>query len=156
MAFFSKSKIALLLALALALGWGFRVDGLRASWKQKYEVVYAQMDKVVLTLRVATGDPKLRQSGAVDAIKSLDANRDAWEGTSKLQSDRIDALAAEGERLKKLNAELRVKAEAAIAKREQAIQRLRREALTPGERADCAAQISAANEALDLVYSEGL
>ena len=144
------------IALALALGWGFRVDYLRAGWKTKFEALTEAVVPVLVEIRLASDNPKLSLSDAPEQVRLIGASRKAWKDTADLQSSRIDAMAVESARLKALNADLRKRAEAAIAKRDTAIRRLEQDALTPGERVDCARQLFDAEAALDLVYQEGL
>jgi hypothetical protein len=144
------------IAFALLLGWALRVDHLRERWKGKHEALTAIAGDILGAVRLASDKPKLKLADAAEQVALIGEARRAWKATSQLQSSRIDALGIEAARLTALNADLRARAEKAIAKRESAIKRLERQRLDPGERADCAAQIFAANAALDLVYHEGL
>ena len=144
------------LGVAILLGWALRIDHLRGQWKGKHEVLSAIAGDMLSATRTASAKPKLKLEDAASQIELIGSAKRAWQATSQLQSSRIDALGMESARLKALNADLRTRAEAAIAKRENAILRLETQRLDPGERADCAAQIFAANAALDLVYAEGL
>lgn len=144
-----------ILALAIAgfVAWAFRVDNRRAYWHNKYDVETSQ---VTAHIANAIGNPDLRWK---DVGKQVDLYA---SGHLKLviatdeANARIDAMGAESERLKSLNAELRAKADKAIASRGKAIARLEQSALTPGDRDDCQSQIAAAQKALDEVYAEGL
>lgn len=144
------------IALALSLAWGVRVNSLRADWKDKYENLSVVAGKILVSIRLASDNPKLGLNDAAEQVDIISESRKAWRDASHMQTRRIDELGVETARLKALSDEARRKADAAIAKREKAIDRLKTLALTPGERADCAKQIQQANEALDLVYSEGL
>lgn len=144
------------IALALSLAWGMRVDHLRADWKGKYEILSQVSGDILVSVRRAAGSKSIKLVEAAEQIDLISTSRKAWMGTAKLQSSRIDEISNETLRLKALNAELRQKAEAAIAKRDTAIKRLATEALTPGERTDCAKQLFDAEAALDLVYQQGL
>lgn len=144
------------LIVLLLLIWGMRVDHLRAGWKARHENLSRISGDILGSIRAASGQRGLRLENAAEQVTLIGAAKREWQATSELQSSRIDALAIESARLKALGDELRVRAEAAIAKRDSAINRLKTQALDPGERADCAAQIFAANAALDLLYEEGL
>lgn len=148
--------IAAFLAVLGFVGWGLRVDHLRAHWHEKFDVLNAEAVVVLAATGKAAENPKLRWVDVPEQIALIGQSRAAWKGTADLQSSRIDAMGIETARLQALNAELRAKAEAAIAKRNDAIRRLEQDALTPGERADCARQLFDAEAALDLVYREGL
>jgi hypothetical protein len=145
-----------LLALIGFIGWVVRIDGLRANWKAKYEALAETTGGLLTTIRTESDNPRLKLKDAGEQVRLIASSRAAWQGTAELQSSRIDDLANETARLKALNAELRKRAEAAIAKRERAIDRLATAALTPGDRADCARQLFEAEAALDAVYREGL
>jgi phage-related tail fiber protein len=144
------------IALALALGWGLRVNSLRAHWHGKFDTLNGEAVVVLAAAGRAADNPKLRWADVPEQIELLGASRKAWKGTAELQSSRIDALGVEAARLQALNADLRTRAQAAIARRDVAIRRLDRDALTPGERVDCARQLIEAEAALDLVYREGI
>lgn len=144
------------IGFALLLGWALRVDHLRGNWKAKHEALSAIAGDILVAVRTASDNPRLKLTDAAEQVRLIGDAKRAWKATSELQSTRIDALGIEAARLTALNADLRARAEKAIAKRESAIKRLETQRLDPGERADCAAQIFAANAALDLVYAEGL
>jgi hypothetical protein len=145
----------LLAALAL-IGTVARLDHLRASWKAKYEALAESAGALVAVIRIESGNRTLSLANAGEQVRLIASSRKAWQGTAELQSARIDDLANETARLKALSAELRARAEAAIAKRDSAIRRLSNAALDPGDRADCAQQLFDAEAALDDVYREGL
>ena len=144
------------LAFALLIGWALRIDHLRAGWKARYNNLSEISGGILSEVRSASANPKLRLNDAAEQVAQISSAKREWQATSELQSSRIDALAIESARLKALKAPLRAKAEVAIAKRNGSVKRLETGMLDPGERADCAAQIFAANAALDLVYEEGL
>lgn len=144
------------IALAIALAWGSRVDHLRAGWKSKYGVLSEQSAAVLVEARIATGNKRLKWESVPESIREVAASRNFWHGTAQEQSAKIDRLALDTARLKRLNAELRKKAQVAIDRRQKAIDELEKSAIDPGDKADCIAQINAANSALDKIYSEGL
>lgn len=119
------------------------------EWKDSAGVVTA-------TIRRVTNNPKLQWKDANEQIQALGDSRQLWKEVATEQTSQIDALGAETERLKKLNAVLRAKAEKEIVKRQKAIERLAASANDPGDRDDCQAQIAAAEAALDIIYAEGL
>jgi len=119
------------------------------EWKDSAGVVTA-------TIRRVTNNPKLQWKDANEQIQALADSRKLWKEVAGEQTIEINALGAEAERLQKLNATLRAKAEKEIAKREKAINRLEDSAKDPGVREDCQAQIAAAEAALDIIYAEGL
>lgn len=150
------AAIGVAVAFALLLGWALHLDHLRAGWKGAHDKLASEAAKVVIAIKEASDNPGLKWADAAGQVEQIGMSRKAWKGTAQLQSARIDELGIETARLKALNADLRKKAEAQIAKRDKAIARLESSALTPGERSDCARQLREAEEALDLVYAEGL
>lgn len=145
-----------LLAVLAFFGWVIRIDHLRASWHTKYEVLDGQAQTVLKSVRAASDNPKLDWIHAAEQVDLIAADHLRLKLATAEQTDRINALGEESERLKALSAEARAKAKVAIAKRETVIHRLQTIAMTPGDRADCAAQLNDANNALDLAFSEGL
>lgn len=146
-------------AAAIAAGvlaWAFRLDALRAGWKGKYEVLTEQASEVLLATRRASGHPKLSWDNAATQIDLIAAAGAEWKSTADQQTVKVDELGRETARLKALNAEERRKAEAIIARRDNAIARLSNMAIDPGDRADCVVQLREAEAALDLVFREGL
>ena len=144
-----RSKVVGIVGIGTALAllgcfvWG-KVGWSRAdTWHERYEVSVGVNGRLLNATRIATGQPKLKLPEADDAIRQLGAFR-------------IDELGVETARLKALNGELLARAKEAIAKRDRAISRLQNDALDPGERSNCAAQIIEAEQALDEVYREGL
>lgn len=147
------AALGLGIAFLLLAAWGFRVDHLRDGWRNRY---ITETGEVTATIRRVTNNPKLKWKDAPEQIEALAVSRESWKSVAGEQTAQIDALGAESERLKKLNAELRAKAQAEIKKRNRLIDRLENDALTPGDRSDCNAQIAAAEAALDAIYAEGL
>lgn len=154
---FGLSKIYALagigLIAALFITWAFRVDYLRDGWRTRY---ITETGTVTATIRRVTGNNELKWRDANEQIEALADSRKLWKGVAGEQTAAIDSLGAEAERLRKLNATLRAKAEKEIAKRQRAIDRLAASANDPGERDNCQQQIAAAEAALDLIYQEGL
>lgn len=141
------------LSLILSLGWGLRVDHLRDGWRTRY---ITETGEVTATIRRVTGNSELKWKDASPQIEALAGSRQRWKNVAGEQSAAIDALGTESQRLKRLNTELRIKAEKIIKDRAKLIDRLVDQAKTPGDREDCQAQIAAAEAALDAIYDEGL
>lgn len=140
-------------AFLLLAAWGLRVDHLRDNWRTRY---ITETGEVTATIRRVTGNVKLQWKDASRQIEGLAISRDSWKAVAGEQTAAIDAMGLETARLQRLNAELRAKALKAIAQRQNAIDKLERSALTPGDKANCQQQIQAANAALDAVFEEGL
>ena len=144
------------LALALALAWGFRVDQLRGQWRDKYETLAAEAGNLLYEIRAASGNDKLKWQDAPQQVRAVGASLTEWRMVASKQSAEIDRMAFDAARMQKLNAELRAKAEVELRKRKAAFDRLDAQASDPGDRADCIAQIKAAEAALDAIYEAGL
>jgi hypothetical protein len=144
------------IALALTLAWGVRVDHLREGWKAKYETLSGEAGNLLYEIRVASGNDKLKWQDAPLAVRKVATLRDEWKKASEEQSKAIDRMAFDAAKMQKLNAELRAKAEVELRRRKQAYERLDASAADPGDRADCIAQIKAAEAALDAIYEAGL
>lgn len=153
-------KIAIALAILGFVGWAFRVDHLRAYWHGKHDAVVEQYteEKAVVTARIgrAIGNPKLKWKDVPKQVEDFAAGYDQLVTDTNTANAQLDAMGAESERLKKLNADLRVRAEKIIRERAKLIDRLAASANDPGERENCQAQIAAAEAALDAVFEEGL
>lgn len=144
------------LAFALLLGWALRVDALRANWKLRFEGLTKEAGVVLAVTRRESGNRRLAWRGTAEQIELLGAAKRQWQEVARDQSNRIAELGTETTRLRQLGEAERLKAERAIAQRNNALSRLERQALTPGDREDCEAQLRSAQEALDLVFEEGL
>lgn len=154
------AKIAAGLAVLAFVGWAFRVDHLRAYWRETHLTFKEQVaeEKAVVTARIgrAIGNPKLKWKDVSKQVEDFAAGYDQLVTETNTANAQIDAMGAESERLKALNADLRVRAEKIIRERAKLIDRLAASANDPGEREDCQAQIAAAEAALDAVFEEGL
>jgi hypothetical protein len=137
------------LIMAGLLGWALRLDHLRAGWRDLAIGITA-------AIADATETKKLAPKDAAAKAKDLGQERDMWRSNSRAQTVQIVAMAEETKRLEALSEEWRRRAQAAIAKRNDAIQRLADRAIDPGDRADCVAQLREAEASLDLAYEEGL
>lgn len=148
-------RAAVGLAFVLLLAWALRLDQLRGQWRDKFDALSNEATAVLVAVREAADNPKLQWRDVPAQIDAIDASLTQWRGTARAQSDTIDALGRDTERLRAENAELVKKIAAANAKRDAAIRRLDDEALEPGDRADCWAQIREAEDALNQLYKEG-
>lgn len=124
-------------------------------WKDKFDVLSGQATSVLIATREASDNPDLEWEDTARQINELDASLTGWRNTAELQSGTIDAMGEETKRLQAENAELAAKVAVLNRKRDALIARLNNDALDPGDRADCWAQIKAADEALNVLYREG-
>lgn len=124
-------------------------------WKDKFDVLSGQATSVLIATREASDNPDLKWEETARQIEELDASLTGWRNTAELQSGTIDAMGEETKRLQAENAELAAKVAVLNRKRDALIARLNNDALDPGDRADCWAQIKAADEALNVLYREG-
>jgi formylmethanofuran dehydrogenase subunit E len=138
-----------LLGFALFVAWALRVDHLRGKHLADKIAVTAQVAKAV-------GNPKLKFADIGRQVELTVQSRDEWKASTIEQTAAINAMGKERERLLALNADLRAKAKAEIAKREVLINRLDSQSLTAGGREDYQAQIQAVEAALDAIYEEGV
>ena len=145
-----RGGLAILLAIFAALCWHKW-----GAWKDKYGELSNEATAVLVAVREAADNPKLSWQDVPAQIDSLDASLTGWKNTAEMQSGTIDAMGAETKRLQAENAELSAKVAALNRKRDSLIARLRDDALDPGDRADCWAQIREADEALNTLYREG-
>lgn len=145
-----RGGLAILLAIFAALCWHKW-----GVWKDKYGELSNEATAVLVAVREAADNPKLSWQDVPAQIDVLDASLTGWKNTAEMQSGTIDAMGAETKRLQAENAELSAKVAALNRKRDSLIARLRDDALDPGDRADCWAQIREADEALNTLYREG-
>lgn len=137
------------LIIAGLLAWALRLDSLRAGWRDLALGITAQ-------IAWSTHQERLSTSDAVSAVRRLGIERDSERSMRQLQTQQIRAWKAESDRLRQLAAAERKKALAAIASRDAAIQKLTKDVITPGERADCSKQIREAEEILLYLFREGV
>lgn len=148
-------RLGIGLAFVLLLAWALRLDYLRGHWRDKFDALSNEATAVLVAVREAADNPKLSWQDVPAQIDALDASLTGWKNTAEMQSGTIDAMGAETKRLQAENAELSAKVAALNRKRDSLIARLRDDALDPGVRADCWAQIREADEALNTFYREG-
>jgi len=144
------------IALALVLAWGLRVDHLRGEWRDRFETLSGEAGNLLYEIRVASGNDKLKWQDAPQQVRATGNALREWRMVASQQSAEIDRMAFDAAKMQKLNAELRAKAEVELRKRKAAFDRLDAQASDPGDRADCIAQIKAAEAALDAIYEQGL
>ena len=147
-------RAAVGLAFVLLLAWALRLDYLRDHWRGKFNALSNEAAAVLVAVREAADNPKLQWRDVPKQIDAIDASLTEWKGAAETQSAMIDAMGRDSDRLRAENAALVKKIAAANAKREAAIARLDNDALDPGDRADCWAQIRAADAALNQLYEE--
>lgn len=154
---FTGFRLYALLGIVLAVAAAFGALTLsRNYWKGEAVELRDSTAVVTATLRRVNNNPKLEWKDANEQIEAMAVSRESWKTVAGEQTAAVEAIGAEAERLRALNAELREKAKAEIKKRNRLIARLDDSALTPGDREDCQAQIAAAEAALDAIYEEGL
>lgn len=145
----SIAGIAAALIIAGLLAWALRLDSLRAGWRDLALGITAQ-------IAWSTHQDRLSTKDAIASVRRLGIERDSERSMRQLQTQQIRVWKAESDRLRKLAAAERQKALAAIASRDAAIQRLTKDVITPGERADCSKQIREAEEILLYLFREGV
>lgn len=151
----SAVGIATMLIIAGLLAWGLRVDHLREGWKDRFGELSDQAGRVLVAVRIASDNPKLKWPDTAAQIEAIDASLDQWRGTARTQSDLIDTMGRDSDRLRAENDALKVKVRALNARRSALIGQLQKDALDPGDRADCWAQLRDTEDALNQLYREG-
>ena len=148
-------RLGIGLAFILLLGWALRLDALRADWRDKFSELSDQAGRVLATVRIASDNPKLKWEDTAAQIEAIDASLDQWRGTARTQSDLIDTMGRDTQRLRAENDALKAKVRELNQKRASLIAQLQRDALDPGDRADCWAQLRETEDALNQLYREG-
>lgn len=145
--------LGLVVALAIALAWGFRVDALRGRYR-------AQLDRISIAIDQVTGR-KVSPAAAPIAIEAVGIVRDRYRqqrdearGVVERQSASITALAAESARQAAIGARNRQLAEAAIAERGRWIARAAA-AETRTERLSAEAEAAECERVADALYQDG-
>lgn len=151
----SAVGIVTILIIVGLFAWGVRVDHLREGWKSRFDDLVDQSGKVLAAVRIASDNPKLKWQDTAAQVEALDASLTQWRGTARTQSDLIDTMGRDSERLRAENDALKVKVRELNQKRASLIAQLQQDALDPGDRADCWAQLRATEDALNLLYREG-
>lgn len=148
--------IAAGIALLLAVGWGTRVNHLRAGWQDRWTILDGQARGVLAATQSASDNPKLKWSGVTRQINELGGAISGLKRGIENQNRSIADMANEAVRLKAKASELREIANKAQAQRKVALARLDDMATTPGTRADCQALLKEADDALNVVRDAGL
>lgn len=110
---------------------------------------------VVTATKQAARLKKLEATQAAGVIVNIGEARDAAEARSQRYEGQLNAYAAEASRYRALSENYRKMASAALARKQDALDRLSNQAITPGDRANCVAQLKDANAVLDFIYKEG-
>ena len=153
--------IGLLFALLAVSAWGARVDHLRAYWKERAYVVRINLESVTSEIGAQSNNPGLRVvddniEPVLGQVQALGRAKREWQDVATTQSNRIAELGEEQYRLERLLARERRRAEQLIAERNDALNRLQNMELTPEEAQSCEEQLLAAENALDIIFAEGL
>lgn len=125
------------------------------AWKEKFGDLSAEAGAVLVAVREAAGNPELTWRDVPKQIDLLDESLIQARSTIDTVTDRVNLLGAESDRLRAENAALAAKVAELNRKRRALIEKLDDDALDPGDRADCWAQIRAADDALNQLYREG-
>lgn len=145
---FGAATIALLLFSALCWHkWGV--------WKDKFGDLDNEAGVVLASIRIASGNPKLKWDDAAHQVDELDKSLTGWKSQAETLSGTVDAMGAETVRLRSENAALTAKVRALNARRSELIARLDQDALDPGDVADCWAQIREVDASLNKLREEG-
>lgn len=153
--FRSAVGIATTLIIVGLLAWGLRVDHLRGDWRDKFFGLTREAGQVLASVRIVSDNPKLEWKDTSKQVDEIGRSLSSWRGTARTQSDLIDTMGRDTERLRAENAALSAKVAALTKKRNALIAKLDQDALDPGDVADCWAQIREADEALNQLYREG-
>lgn len=147
------AAFGLVAALLLALGWGARVDHLRAGYK-------AALDRVIVSIDLATGR-KVSADAAPVTIEALGVLRDRYRqerndarAVVERQSASIRAAGAETARLAGIGERNRQLAEATARERDVWIGRAR-VAETRTERLSAEAEMEECDAVLNALYADG-
>ncbi len=147
------ATIGLIAALLLALGWGARVDHLRAGYK-------AALGRVIVSIDLATGR-KVTADAAPLTIEALGVLRDRYRqernearAVVDRQSASIRAAGAETARLADVADSNRRLADATARERDGWIQRARA-AETRTQRLSAEAEVEECDAVLDALYRDG-
>lgn len=144
---------ALAALLAVAFIWTHLAADARL--RGKYRALTAQAGQVVIALRDASDNPRVKWDTAPGQIVALGESVKALRASVEVQNERIDAMAADAVRARAAAAELKRIADRAQAQRASALRRLSDMSVTPGTRADCMTLLREAETALDLVREAG-
>lgn len=148
--------IGLGIALVICAGWGVRVNSLRAGWQDKYTTLDGQAQSVLMATRQATANPTLKWPNVPDQITALASSNLTLKTSIDTTNGKLDQMTADYLTLKASGDTLRSQLATAQAGRQSALDRLKAMSVTPGDRQNCPAMLSQAQDALDLAYGSGL
>lgn len=145
--------LGLVVALTIALAWGFRVDALRSRYR-------AQLNRISVAIEQVTGR-KVSPAEAPVAIEAVGIVRDRYRqqrdearGVVDRQSASITALAAESARQAAIGARNRQLAETALRERDTWIARATA-AETRTDRLSAEAEAAECERVADALYQDG-
>lgn len=145
-----RGGIIIALALFAALCWHKW-----GVWKDKFGTLSDEAAQVVIAVRDMSENPKLQWKDVPRQLDLLDKSLTEKTEALDQQTEAVNQLGAETARLQAENAAMAKRIAALNRKRDQLIRRLEDDAMEPGDRADCWAQVKAAEDALNLLYREG-
>jgi hypothetical protein len=145
--------LGLVAALAIATGWGARVDHLRGRYADQLGQVTATIEKVTGRATTAAGAPI-----AIEAVGILRdryrLEREDARATVERQSTSIRGLAAESARQAAIGVQNRKLAEATMRERDAWIARAEA-AETRTVRASAETEVAECEQVLDALYADG-
>lgn len=144
--------IAALLAIGIHFAGDARVKHRLSGTTTALKKVEGEAARVLVAARRASDNPELTWTDVPVQVDLVGRSLKAFKGVVDIQTARIDALGIETARLKALSEQERRRADAAIAKRQSLIKVLEQDALTPGQRSDCARQLREVEAILDAVF----
>lgn len=147
---------ALGIVLVLSLGWGARVDHLRAGWADKYATLDNQVQTVVIATQQASNNPDLKWPDVPKQITALASSNIALKSSIDTTNGKLTQMTADYLNAKAAGDALRSQLTTAQAGRQSALEKLKVMAATPGDRQNCPALLSQTQDALDLAYGSGL
>ena len=109
-----------------------------------------------MATRQATNNPTIKWANVSAQITELAASNLALKTSIDGQNIAIGNMATETQRLKLAGDALRSQLSAAQIGRQSALDRLKAMSAEPGDRQNCPAMLSQAQDALDLAYGSGL
>lgn len=150
------STIGAGILLVLTMAWALRLDSLRGSWEKKYATLDGQAQSVLMATRTATDNPALKWENVPAQITELASSNLTLKSSIDTANGKVADMDAETKRLIASGLTLRSQLSAAQIGRQGALDRLKAMSATPGDRQNCPAMLSQAQDALDLAYGSGL
>lgn len=139
----------LIIVTIVGLAWS------RGYWKERTERWEDEAGVVTAAAATLTENPKLQWKDVAQQLGLFGTAHNQLLKATREVTVAINQQGAETKRLKKLNAELRVKADKLIAERSKLLGRLAQRSLDPGDRENCQEQLGAIVRALNEIYEEG-